>query len=384
MSNTSIPSKTVLQLWVRAGGRCEFPGCNRQLFRDDLTLRQMNTAYVAHIVADQPDGPRGDPTLSPKFAKDIGNLMLLCDACHRRIDNQVDDYPVEILNGYKRNHEARIEFLTNIDQNRKTCLLFFTDNFGDRKHAFDSGPARAVVLSGRYPSEPRPIEIDLTSSPYRDDEPSYFDNKQEDVRRRIATQVRERIRINDITHLSIFGMAGIPLLAHLGYEIGDTIPTDLYQFHRDTDSWNWQPALEQHQRYIIDWPDAADVASKKNVVINLSLSGVIHPDEIAVALPNVPFCSYKMTIPFPNRDHLKSREQLEMFADQMRTLLARIREVHGADCCIHVFPAVPAPVAIKLGQLLLPKTDPTIRIYDHHKNSGGFRYALTIPPRRSG
>jgi SMODS-associated and fused to various effectors sensor domain len=58
--------------------------------------------------------------------------------------------------------------------------------------------------------------------------------------------------------------------------------------------------------------------------------------------------------------------QLDGFADAMRDLLCRIREVHGADCEIHLFPAIPAAVAVKLGQLLLPKADPPIHIYDHN------------------
>jgi len=36
-------------------------------------------------------------------------------------------------------------------------------------------------------------------------------------------------------------------------------------------------------------------------------------------------------------------------------------------------------VAVRLGQILLPKSDPTMYVYDHQ--GSGFRYALTIPRR---
>jgi hypothetical protein len=72
----------------------------------------------------------------------------------------------------------------------------------------------------------------------------------------------------------------------------------------------------------------------------------------------VPYCTYTVTIPKPHRDYLKSSGQLELFAAEMRVLLRQIREVHGTDCEIHLFPAIPAAVALKLGQLLLPKVDP--------------------------
>lgn len=58
MSSSSIPEKTRVRLWVRASGRCQYAGCNKPLWRDDLTMADMNSAYIAHIIADSPDGPR--------------------------------------------------------------------------------------------------------------------------------------------------------------------------------------------------------------------------------------------------------------------------------------------------------------------------------------
>jgi hypothetical protein len=51
---------------------------------------------------------------------------------------------------------------------------------------------------------------------------------------------------------------------------------------------------------------------------------------------------------------------------------------HGSDCSVHIFPAVPVPIAIACGQDILPKSDPTIIVYDHDKNKGGFIKVLTI------
>lgn len=87
---------------------------------------------------------------------------------------------------------------------------------------------------------------------------------------------------------------------------------------------------------------------------------------------------YKITILKPDRDYLKSKEQLESFKAEMRSLLRQIRETHGAKCEIHLFPAIPASVAVSLGQLLLPKSDPPIHVYEHNNQNKGFQYALTI------
>ena len=54
------PSKiTLMKLWAISGGRCQFAGCNRRLYKDDLTWDEFNNSNIAHIVAASPDGPRG-------------------------------------------------------------------------------------------------------------------------------------------------------------------------------------------------------------------------------------------------------------------------------------------------------------------------------------
>lgn len=376
MSKTTIPHKIVLKLWVRSGGRCQFQGCNKPLWRDEHTQRQMNQAYIAHIIADSPDGPRGDSILSPKLAKDFNNLMLLCPTHHKLVDDNPDIYPVELLQKYKQEHENRIEHLTSITGDLKTHLLIFIDNIGKRNLYINFDDLCTSVIP-RYPAESKFIEIDLSQSPYRDDEPSYFTRKQDEISRLVDSRIRQISRYEGINHLSIFALASIPLLVYFGYEIGDIISSDVYQKHRDTDSWKWQMQNDQQFKYIIETPQLSEVCNQKTIALNLSLSGTIHPEEISQAMSK-PYCIYKMTIAEPDRDYLKSKDQLDLFKVEMRALLRQIREMHGCDCEIHLFPAIPASVAVSFGQLLLPKSDPLIYIYE---NNYGFRYALTIPRR---
>jgi hypothetical protein len=98
MSKTSIPEKIKTQLWTLSAGRCEYRGCNKPLWKDELSMAKMNNAYIAHIVADSPDGPRGNKKRSPILAKSFSNLMLMCDAHHRLIDKEdVDGHPESLL-----------------------------------------------------------------------------------------------------------------------------------------------------------------------------------------------------------------------------------------------------------------------------------------------
>ena len=129
MSQTNIPQKVKLKLWLAAGGRCEYRGCNIPLWQDSLDLKDMNKSYLAHIVADTPGGPRGDPIFSPQLAKDVSNIMLLCDEHHRKIDReQVAEHPVVLLQGMKKEHEERIELLTSISPLSKTHVVLYGAN----------------------------------------------------------------------------------------------------------------------------------------------------------------------------------------------------------------------------------------------------------------
>lgn len=375
MSKTSIPAQVKLKLWIKSGGRCQFRGCNKLLYRDDLTKIERNSSYFAHIVADSPGGVRGDEELSPKLAKEFSNLMLLCDTHHRIIDDpsNEDIYTVELLKTYKKEHEERIEYLTGIDESYKSHILFFKDNIGDRKPEIEFEDARLAILP-RFPANSNFIEIDLTHGAYRDYEDNYFRDKQREISRLVETKVRQ---LSNINHLSIFAFASIPLLIHFGYELGDTISANIYQRHRSTNSWRWQDEDISGFQYVIEENLLESEAETGIVALNLSLSGTIREEEINLTL-NKPHSYYKITIANPNPNFLKSEEQLDLFKAEIRTLLRRIRETHGHNCEIHLFPAIPTSIAVSFGELLLPKSDPLIYVYDHINQNNGFRYALTI------
>ena len=68
MSATYIPVKVRRNLWFSAHGRCEL--CNKPLYRDGLTMQDVNLSEYAHIIADSENGPRGDRILSRQLAQD--------------------------------------------------------------------------------------------------------------------------------------------------------------------------------------------------------------------------------------------------------------------------------------------------------------------------
>lgn len=76
----------ILELWARAGGWCEFHGCNTYLPQDKLTTNEAKLVDIGYIVARSKDEPRGNDPLPLKERNHINNLMLLFTNHHRLID----------------------------------------------------------------------------------------------------------------------------------------------------------------------------------------------------------------------------------------------------------------------------------------------------------
>src|SRR3989344_7768968 len=120
-----IGDLTVITVWVRAGGRCEFKGWNEYLLIDSLTQEEANFSDRAHIIAVKKRWARGENPLPSEKINDIGNLMLLCKKHHMLIDDGRlrEKYPISLLLTYKKEHEDRIFRLTAIQEGNKTFVI---------------------------------------------------------------------------------------------------------------------------------------------------------------------------------------------------------------------------------------------------------------------
>lgn len=122
--------------------------------------------HVAHIVAQQDDGPRGDPTMDPKDRDRYENLVLLCTNHHQLVDAPANHatWTVERLLALRSDHEAWVsERLAPSDppplSPSRTETLFSTLLPVERmvKYVYSAGtdirkPSDAPdVQSGQYP-----------------------------------------------------------------------------------------------------------------------------------------------------------------------------------------------------------------------------------------
>ena len=374
MSVSYIPESVKFRLWGKAGGRCQYEGCNKPLWLDKLTKAEFNTAYIAHIIADKPNGPRGDKHLSKKLAKDISNLMLMCDKHHRLIDKiDVEGHSVKRLQKMKRKHEKRIELLTSIQEDKKSHVLLYGANVGEQTAHVSWDKAAIAMTPAYYPAETQALEIGLVNSSFQDDEPRYWEIETENLRRKFDHKVRSRLQAGDIEHLSIFALAPQPLLMELGHLLSDIPAAEVYQLHREPPDWKWQTHDDPFE-YVVEKTDNEG----KKVALNLSLSATIDNCRIEKVLgPDIPIWRMSPSPVAPNNDFLKSREQLALFRQQFRKLMDQIKYHHGRDAELHVFPAVPVAIALEMGRIRMPKADLPFHVYDQN-GGNGFQLAFTI------
>jgi SMODS-associated and fused to various effectors sensor domain len=115
------------------------------------------------------------------------------------------------------------------------------------------------------------------------------------------------------------------------------------------------------------------------VALVLSLSGTID-DRLLPSEIDADYSVYEITLQdrTPDPGFLNRREDLDNFRLTYRRFLAELMRDHPGIKELHVFPAVPAPVAVTCGHDLLPKVQPTLAVYDYDRMSGGFNNRLRI------
>lgn len=370
-----IKAPVANMLWGKAAGRCQFAGCNQPLWKSSVTQEQVNIAQKAHIYSFSGDGPRGNDDITEEGLNDLGNLMLVCHGCHRKIDQHDDGgrYAVPLLRGWKEAHEARVELVTGIQDSKKSHVVLFGANIGDQGSPLHFRETAHILFPDRYPADDAGIELGMINSAWKDCDASFWSIEAGNLERQLEQKVRPRLADGSASHLSVFALAPQPLLMLLGALLTDIPHAEVFQLHREPRSWAWTPTGSDLG--LIVRPPAP--ASKSPPALVLSLSGLIAHDRVHQAMGDAAI--WEVTVPTPHNDLLQTREQLQAFRQAMRPLFDRIKTAHGQQTTLNIFPAMPVSAAVELGRIRMPKADMPWRIFDQNNRAGGFVPALDIP-----
>ena len=295
-----------LLLFVRAGGRCEFDGCNDYLLAHPLTLTTGNFAEMAHIVAFKEDGPRGRSPLSPAYINDVSNLMLLCPQCHKLIDDHPDQYPVSVLQKYKESHEDRIFHVTGLGPDKRTTVVQLKARIAGQTIAIPVAQVTRAVAP-RYPTDAKGHLIDLTA--INSEGKAFMEEACRCIKQKVERLYEPGMDVHETRHISLFALAPIPLLIYLGSQLSNKVPVEVFQRHRDTEDWVWKdsgtPAEYRFDKIRVG-------RSEGRIALVISLSGKIKPEALPAGIDDQ-FTVYELTLANidPNPTYLRQREDLD-------------------------------------------------------------------------
>lgn len=368
-----IDPKVKLKLWLKSGGRCQYRGCNEILFEDSLTFKDLNKSYIAHIYGYAPGSARYDAMKSSELETDFSNLMLMCDACHRKIDREErDGHSAELLLEMKQEHEQRIEYLTGIDGSFRTRLILYNAKIGKFNPPMDAVAMRQMIVQNNCFPHKETVHLGPDNTVVEDSEGLYWEYESRSLETYFEKKIQPYLN-SSAEHFSVFPFAPMPLLVKLGVLLGDKYKVETYQYHREPQGWQWN-----------DTSDFGDFTLKEpssksgTAVLNISFSADISDERILDVFPEQDVSIWKLTIDDPRLDFLKSADVLPKLRIAARHALNRIKQEHGHHGELHVFPAMPVSAAVEFGRSWMPKVDLPLVLYD-----GRDKFVKTIEIKRA-
>ena len=363
------PSEATLRMLCGiAAGMCQFCGCNKRLFYDNVTLATFNNSFVAHIVASSPDGPRGDADRSHQLSDKLDNLMLMCGDHHTLIDRNPEKYSEHFLLQMKHQHEEKMGQLCGLFNIGTTEILMLVSPIkGKINVAINSKQAGEAVIPCKRPLNSYGTMIELISvHPYRS--PEYWIDVSAQLNQNFMQTSNLIKRVADI-HFSVFPLAPIPLIAKLGELMGDKVNADIYQKTRVPDTWKWQ-SNEKTNTFEIK---KHVFTVGKNIALVLSLTGSISFERIINIIPVDIIFEIKAEV--QGVDCIKSIADLSLFWHCYQSVCDEITNTYGKDVEVSIFPAIPVSAAFELGRRYMRGVYPKLVFFD---DDSGFFKTITI------
>jgi hypothetical protein len=370
--STTEPVKRLV--WIRAAGHCE--QCGTDLTQDFRTGKPTRWGEVAHVVPASPKGPRAPDAYNDAQAQlatdDPDNLMLLCPGCHDRIDTDADGYPKEDLSRTHRDHVNQIRMAAARGETQRAMgIIFLSQHFATENLIRSRDLAEAMLAEGLWAD--KAIEVIRLRAPGKDGRNAqYWNNVEQDIAEHLHGRLAARTStFGDPLNLAVVGVADIPSLIRLGRQLGDRSNRFLYSRDR-THGLKWPDSAAVPPPFSFDAPSKVDGP----LALVLSLSAHVANEDVRAALPDARIATF--STPEPNYSLIRNRGTIEAFRTALQPRLSVLEA--STDQPIHLFPVVPAAMAIEFGALLSTQHAHRYIVYDRDE-SGRFVPMMELGPR---
>lgn len=362
-------NKTRMLVWGRAAGHCQYRGCSKRLDEDLMAgdLRK-NSGYLAHIIASDPGGERGDPILSHELSNDPDNIMLMCDPHHREIDdpNKKDRYTVGALRQMKQQHEDRVAHLFSNPSIKPAHVLRVAASIGENETSIPLSDCIEAMGNEFYLADRRPIDIQMRDIATKDSDPDYYPTVLKLLRSKYDREIKGRFEEGDLQNLAIFGFAPMPVLMELGRLLSDLSAVSVYGKHREPKpGWAWPDDQPQ-----LSFSMAQGNPEPKKVALKLSVSAEITDARVLAAYDHDKVSIWEIRSDRLGTSELRNQADLSAFRQVVGKTFDAIKDQHGMDVELSIFPAVPAACAIEFGRTWQPKAHPGFQVFDQVPGQG--------------
>ncbi len=351
---------TIMQLCARSAGRCQFDGCNKNLFVEGLTLKRGYFGEIAHNVASSAGGPRGDGAKSSILSDDVDNLLLLCHEHHKLVDDNPEEYTEARLRDMKRKHEMMIaRHCELIWKESSEVVRLVSPIKGTHNATINPQQTTEAIIPKFRPASERgiTIRIEPLCGYYS---PEYWEQADSELTSRVGLLFDSILKDNPNQHFSVFPLGPIPLIAKLGYLIGDKIRCDVYQKFRTPDTWKW---ITEYQTNVFSVTKNT-IREGNRVALILSLTDTINENRVTAVFnaDTIYAISAEQTGVFC----LQSLADLTEFWKAYQAVCNEITNSNPGVTEIAVFPAVPVSAAFSLGYRYMPGVYPKMTIYEEN------------------
>jgi hypothetical protein len=341
------------------------PECRIELFAEATDYDPIVViGEIAHVAAAADDGPRSAPELDVARRNDYGNLMLLCQNCHARIDGQTGFYTVARLQDIKQSHEAWVRAsLPERGRSRTgwTALALRGD------HPVDLATAAEALVPDFIIDQPQVLQV-----PTDPDDWQAIDGI-------IAAEAHRLLAQGDAfdQRIAVFPLAPVSACFSLGYHLTSRPHVRLFQHHRDERNWAWPRLLAPAEDIAVTGVDGV-TAGTDAVTFLFHFSSIITDDVLAEA--GAPLGGrIDFRIPEPGTGWLRHQAQIILAAQEARRAFERAMQRFPSAGTWHLFYAGPAPVAVAIGQQLNPTMYPKTQLYEYgHKESPRYRPSICL------
>ncbi len=359
-------------MWGKTAGRCTL--CNRRVLNDDRTFwHSVAAAEMAHIrgATATPGSPRGVDTADDSN-RGVGasleaeeNLVLCCHDCHRLIDNpdHVAFYTPAKLRALKAAHELRVEMATADGILTRTAVL----RVASRVRGSRAVASRHEVAETLFKHDYLGLVESHWSGQFTCEvtgeagDPGYWFAASSQVERTLRT-VGQAVEQGDVSHVSVFAIAPIPVLVYLGARLDDKVETRIWQKHRDA-GWSWPNDAEPVRFDLAHEPGPDLATAATDVVLVCSVSAEVDPTRIPDALYRAPQLVLRPTGRTPSPTLMRNEKTLANFGVLFRDMLAEAERTYPSAQRWHLVAAVPVSAAVEAGRAFMREVQPVVHIY---------------------